>query len=143
MVAEYHGAGKTYPKISKPTPIYVNGRPIGQVVGDTFRKTITGSRHLLRTPKAICFDRSTLWDAAAAGATRAEIYDSESRTTYTATLETIDTFSFPVNRGHNAQVGLRLEYWSVNGATPVAEQRAAQTNQEREDLQLSLFGEVQ
>jgi hypothetical protein len=30
----------------------------------------------------------------------------------------------------------------VNGATPVAVAKAAQTNQERKELQLSLFGEV-
>jgi hypothetical protein len=127
--------------VKSPTPIYANGRVIGRVVGDTFHKSITGSRHLLRTPRAICFDRSTLHDAAAAGATRVEIYDSESRTTYTATLATIDAYSFPVRRGHGDQVGVALVYWSVNGAPPVAEQRAAATNQEREELQLSLFGE--
>src|SRR5690606_12631138 len=54
--------------INSPTPIYANGRVIGQVVGDTFRKIISGSKHMLRTPKAICFDRSTLRDAVAAGA---------------------------------------------------------------------------
>ncbi len=141
MVHQYRGAGKPYPKTSKPTPIYANGYVIGQVVGDTFRKTISGSKHLLRTPKAVCFDRSTLLAAAAAGATRVEIYDREIGTTYTATLETINTHSIPVNRGHNPQVGLTLDRWSINGATPVAEQRAAQTNQERNDLQMTLFGE--
>lgn len=141
MIPQDHGAGKPYPKISKPTSIYANERVIGQVVGDTFRKSIIGNKHLLRSPKAICFDRSTLRDAAAAGATRVEIYDRESGTTYTVTLETIDTCSFPVRRGHNDQVGVTLDQWSINGATPVAEQRAAQTNQAREDLQLGLFGD--
>jgi hypothetical protein len=142
MVSQYRGEGKTYPKISKPTPIYANGIVIGRVVGDTFRKTIIGSKHLLRTPKAICFDRSTLRDAAAAGATCVEIFDSETRTIYKATLDTIHRCSFPVRRGHGDQVGVTLDNWSINGAVPVAEQRIAQSNQERIDLQLSLFGEA-
>jgi hypothetical protein len=71
-----------------------------------------------------------------------EIYDRESGTTYTATLATIDAHSFPVHRGHGDQVGVTLDHWSVNGAIPVAEQRAAQTNQERNDLQMTLFGEM-
>jgi hypothetical protein len=35
-----------------------------------------------------------------------------------------------------------LEHWAINGATPVAMAKAAQTNLERKELQLSLFGEV-
>lgn len=125
--------------INTHTPIYLDQRVIGQVAGDTFRKSIVGSKHLLRSPRAICFDRSTLRDAAAAGATRVEIVDRESRTVYRALLSTIDAYSFPVRRGHGDQVGLALDRWSINGATPVAERRAAQTNQEREDLQMSLL----
>jgi hypothetical protein len=115
---------------------------IGNVRGDTFCKTVTGSKHFLRSPKAICFDRSTLRDAAAAGATCAAIFDRETGNTYTATLATIDAHSFPVHRGHGDQIGVPLDYWSINGATPAAMQRAAATNQERNDLQLSLFGEL-
>jgi hypothetical protein len=134
-------AGRNVPA-NPNTPIYIGQRVIGNVRGDTFCKTVTGSKHFLRSPKAICFDRSTLRDAAAAGATCAAIFDRETGTTYTAALATIDAYSFPVHRGHGDQVGVPLDHWSVNGATPVAEQRAAQTNQERNELQLSLFGEV-
>jgi hypothetical protein len=123
--------------------IYVNGRVVGYVANGTFYKRIRGSTQLLRSPKAICFDRSTLIDAADAGATCAEIFDYESRTTYTATFETIHTYSIPVRRGHGDQVGLPMNYWSINGAIPVAERPTAQTNnEERESLQLSLFGEA-
>lgn len=126
----------------QPTPIYANGRVIGQVAGDIFRKSIQGSKHLLRSPKAICFDRSTLRDAVAAGATRAEIYDRESGTAYTATIDRLRERCFPVHRGHGEQVGMTLDHWSINGAVPLADQRAAATNQERENLQLNLFGET-
>jgi hypothetical protein len=125
------------------TPIYVNGRVIGYVTGDTFHKTITGSKHLLRIPcAAIGFDRCTLRDASKAGATHVVIVDRETGTTYSATFETIDRHGFSVRRGHGDQVGLALDHWSINGANPVIEQRAAATNQERNDLQMTLFGEA-
>jgi hypothetical protein len=124
------------------TPIYISQRVIGVVAGDTFRKSITGSKHILRRPRAIAFDRCTLLDAAAAGATCAAILDRETGITYSISFETIDRHSFPVHRGHGDQVAVTLEHWSVNGATPVAVASVAQTNLERKELQLSLFGEV-
>jgi hypothetical protein len=126
----------------KSTPIYAGNRVIGHVTGDTFHKSILGSKHILRTPRAICFDRSTLYDAAQAGATCAVIVDRERGTVYTATFATIRAYSFPVLRGYGDQVGVPLDHWSINGATPVAEGRAAATNGARKDLQLTLFGEV-
>jgi hypothetical protein len=124
------------------TPIYVGQRVVGVVAGATFKKTISGSKHLLRRPRAIAFERSTLRDAAAAGATCAAILDRETGATYTILFETIHRHSFPVLRGHGDQVAVTLEHWSMNGAAPAATQRAAATNREREALQLGLFGEV-
>jgi hypothetical protein len=127
---------------SNHTPIYVAQRVIGVVAGDTFHKTITGSKHILRRPRAIAFDRCTLRDAAAAGATCAAILDRETHATYTISFETIDRHSFPVLRGHGDQIAVTLEHWAINGATPAAVAKAAQTNLERKELQLSLFGEA-
>jgi hypothetical protein len=121
-------------------PIYIAQRVIGVVAGATFHKTISGSKHMLRRPPAIAFERCTLRDAAAAGATCAAILDRETGTTYAISFETIDRHSFPVLRGHGDQVAVTLEHWSMNGATPVAMAKAAQTNQERKELQMSLFG---
>jgi hypothetical protein len=130
------------PRRNKNTPIYIAQRVIGVVVGDTFHKTISATKHILRRPRAIAFDRCTLRDAAAAGATRIEVLDRETHATYTISFETIHANSFPVLRGHGDQVAVTLEHWSVNGATPVAVASVAQTNLERKELQLSLFGEV-
>jgi hypothetical protein len=131
-------AGRNAPA-KQNKPIYVNGRVIGYVTAGAFSKAIAGSKHMLRSPRAICFDRCTVRDAAAAGATFAAILDRETGKTYTASFETIDEYGFAVRRGHGDQVGLALDFWSVNGATPLAEQRAAQTNQERKELQVSFF----
>lgn len=141
FIMTQHSAGRNA-SANSSTPIYIGQRVIGYVRGDTFRKTITGSKHLLQRPKAICFDRSSLRDATAAGATCAAIFDRETGTTYTATLATIDAHSFPVRRGFGDQVGVSLDHWSINGAMPVAKATVAQSNQERKELQLTLFGEV-
>jgi hypothetical protein len=123
-------------------PIYIAQRVIGVVAGVTFHKTISATKHMLRRPKAIAFDRCTLRDAAAAGATCAAILDRETGITYSISFETIDRHSFPVHRGHGDQIAVTLEHWAINGATPAAVASVAQTNQERKELQMSLFGEV-
>ena len=129
--------------VNKPpsVPIYLAGRdkPIGYVSGRTFCKTITGSKHMLRSPKAIAFDACTLDDAQRAGATHVRVTDAETGRTYTAPIADVRRYGFPVARGHGRQVALPLDRYSVDGETPEAERRAAATNQERKDLQLGLF----
>ena len=123
-------------------PIYLPGRdkPIGFVSGGRFCKTITGSKHMLRSPKAIAFDVCTLDDAERAGASHVSVTDSETGRTYCAPIDDVRRFGFPVVRGHGRQVALPLDRYSVNGEPPEAERRAAATNQERKELQLGLFG---
>jgi hypothetical protein len=127
---------------SSHTPVYIGQRVIGVVAGTTFHKTISGSKHILRRPRAIAFDRCTLRDAAAAGAICAAILDKETNTEYAISFEAIHRYSFPVLRGHGDQVAVTLEHWAINGATPVAVASVAQSNQERKELQLSLFEAV-
>ena len=123
-------------------PVYLPGRdkPIGYVSGGHFRKTISGSKHMLRSPKAIAFDVCTLDDAQRAGASHVSVTDSETGRTYCAPIDDVRRFGFPVARGHGRQVALTLDRYSVDGEPPEAERRAAATNQERKDLQLGLFG---
>ena len=108
-------------------PVYLPGRdkPIGYVSGQFFRKTIVGSKHMLRSPKAIAFELCTLDDAEKAGATHVSITDSETGRTYCAPIATVRRYGFPVVRGHGRQVALPLDYYSIDGATPVAEQRGS------------------
>ncbi len=135
----HQSGGKINRTPSTRTPIYVGRVIVGQVDGATFRKTITGSKHLLQRPRAICFDRSTLNDAQAAGATRAEILDRATGTIYVTTFETINIYAFPVHRGYGDQVGVTLDHWSVNGAQPVAERQAAIRAAKHESAQPALF----
>lgn len=137
MVA--HPAGRFKPQDSSKA-IYLNGKAVGYVRRGVFRKTVNSSRHFLRTPPAICYDRSTLSDAEAAGATRLEVRDADTNFSYSAPLAVFWAHCFPVLRGHGDQVGMHLDYWSVGGETPIAEKRAGQTNKERLGLQPGLFG---
>jgi hypothetical protein len=107
-------------------PIRAGGRIVGHVSSDTFRKTISGSKHLLRKPAAIAFDLSTLDDAEAAGAVFAEVTDRETGRAWRASIAHIRRRGFDVNRGHGRQVALVLSEWRT-GDEPATEQ-------------LSLFG---
>jgi hypothetical protein len=112
------------------------------VSGHFFLKTIIGSKHILRKPPAIAFDRSTLDDAERAGATHVSVTDSETGKTYSAPIATIRRNGFDVARGYGNQIALTLDRYAIDGAQPKAEQQAAATNQERKELQPGLFGEV-
>ena len=127
---------------TRAIPIFLRGtdKVIGRVIGGTFAKVIQGSRHLLRTPAALGFDLSTLEDAERAGAVDVAVTDSDTGRVYRQTIETIRRYGFPVTRGHGRQWALSLDHYSVDGAQPDAERRAADTNQQRKELQLGLFG---
>ena len=122
-------------------PIFLNGRVIGHVRDGVFEKTLARSRHFLRRPPAIAFDRATLRDARRAGAMRVRIVERERGDVYEATIDEIERYGFPVQRGFGDQVALHLSRWSVNGRPP----RTARTNAETKALQPGLFdqGEVE
>ena len=96
-------------------PIYTKYRksPVGNVYPgrETFRKTIRGSKHLLRQPPAIAFDTSTLYDAQAAGAVWCEVEDTETRTTYRAKIDRILEKGTAFNRGWGDQIYLEIGFW--------------------------------
>ncbi|MCL4833499.1 MAG: hypothetical protein KJZ86_13735 [Caldilineaceae bacterium] len=131
----YNGA-KRHPE---KTPIFVAGRstPIGFVQGNVFCKWIQGSKHILRTPRAIAFDRSTLADAERAGAVFAQVTDDETKTVYRARIDAIWTHGFSVNRGYGSQIGLTLNRFDVNGKPAAA---TFESNKAIQAAQPSLFG---
>ena len=92
-------------------PIYVRGRVVGTVENGIFRKSIKGSVHLLRKPRAIAFDISTLHDAARAGATQVEITDVENGKIYLARIDDILRDGRRFNRGHGWQIYYLLSRW--------------------------------
>lgn len=101
----------------KSIPVFARnvGKPIGHVVGDEFRKTVRGSVHFLRRPRAIAFDTSTLQDAEQYGASIVVVQDAETGKVYRASLGTVRQHGFTLDRGHNQQIALPLERWSTTG----------------------------
>jgi len=109
------------------TPVRVGRHVVGHARGDTFYKVLQPA-HFLRKPPAICFDVSSLADAAALGARKAHVTDAQTKHVYQAVFSTIRANGFPVRRGFGEQVGLELRYWQTGGGQ-LAEQ-------------LSLFGDA-
>ena len=120
------------------TPIFCNGHIVGKVTARTFCKTISGSKHLLRKPAAVAFDRSTLRDARDAGALAVVVTDRETGKSYKATIDDVETHGFPVFRGFGSQVALAVSRFSVDGKEPEAAQ-VYQSNTDRKQAQASLF----
>lgn len=112
---------------------------VGQVRGVIFYKTVQGSKHFLRKPRAIAFDVATLDAAERAGAIAVCVTDSETGDRYAARIETLRRYGFPVVRGFGRQVALLIEQFAINGQPPRRPAGMPTTNQERQDLQPGLF----
>jgi hypothetical protein len=99
--------------MSNYTLIHAGSKVVGKVVGETFQKTIHGSKHFLRTPPAIALDFQSLIEAEKAGARKIQIFDLESQKTYHASIEHIRRVGFELNRGFGKQLALSLDEWIV------------------------------
>ena len=101
------------------TPIYSgDGRVVGEVRNDIFYKCVKASVHFLRQPPAIAFDIVSLQSAAEAGAESVEVLDTESGRVYQTSIGNIWANGRRFNRGHNDQIFLVLNRWSVDGKSP-------------------------
>lgn len=143
----YPSRGGKYARTPKSTAIYVDHRGkeicVGQVIGRTFTKHIQGSKHILRTPRAIALDVQNIIDAEKAGATDVHVIDNETNRVYIASFAHFKAKCFRVQRGDGHQLGLTLDQWSIDGQQPEAERKAeAQAIKTRAAsmTQLSLFG---
>jgi hypothetical protein len=98
------------------TPIYCNGRVIGEVTEDIFRKTVTRNKHLFRKYDGYAFDIDTLRQAEHAGAKFVEIRERDTCNTFKVAIETIYQYgiSLPDN-GFGKQICLPLKYWRCDG----------------------------
>jgi hypothetical protein len=100
---------------SNSTPIRASGHVVGKVKGDTFYKTIDGSRHFLRVPPAICFDEKSLKEAEQAGAVHVAVTDRETGKAYHASIRFVWENGFKVNRGFGNQIALPFDKWQITG----------------------------
>jgi hypothetical protein len=98
-----------------------DGKIIGKICGETFRKIVRASKHFLHTPPAIANDLDALAQAKERGARVCEVVDRETGHTYRASIARIWENGFSVNRGHNAQIALALNEWARD-AEPTTDQ---------------------
>jgi hypothetical protein len=84
----------------------------GKVKDGVYRKVVFGSRHLLRVPRSWCIDCDDL-AAVDNQATVIDVYDEESKITYSTSIEFFKAHAFRVSRGHGPQLGLEIRQWSI------------------------------
>lgn len=111
----------------------------GEVSGDTYSKTVKGSRHMLRSPRSWAIDSADLAEAERQGATRVEIFDAETGLVYTATIATIRARGLAVNRGFGKQTALPLQHWGVIGDLVISGISAVKSDRQPQKRQLCLF----
>ena len=99
------------------TRIFVSSRCVGVVHGDTFKKTIKGSKHILHTPPALALAVESLEQAKRAGARQIVVTDAETGRVYRVSLEYFYKHSFNIRRGgFEPQLALPLDHWEVTTA---------------------------
>jgi hypothetical protein len=106
-----HGNGKKRKHRVIGTVIKVNGRTVGQVVGDTFVKDIA-NRHMLTTPPAIANNIQALHDAERAGALFCEFTNTDTGIVYRAPIAKIWDCGKEFNFGWGDQIYLTLSNWT-------------------------------
>lgn len=94
--------------------IFTSGRVVGEVVGEVFKKNISGSRHILHKPRAIALSVESLTQAEKVGAHEIQITDKESGDLYTCPLDRFKEHAFPIQRGgFEPQMALPLDRFDV------------------------------
>ena len=97
---------------SSGVSIRVGKYVVGCVRGDTFYKTVSGSKHFKRIPAGISNDVSVIDDALNAGASWVEVTDRETGRTYRASIELINEKGIRFNEGFGNQINLLFQYWT-------------------------------
>lgn len=95
-------------------PIRVGKFIVGYVRGDTFYKTLSGSKHFKRKPAGIANDVSVINDALSAGASWVEVTDRETGQIYRASIELINSMGIRFNEGFGNQINLLFQYWTTS-----------------------------
>lgn len=108
----------------KPQPVRrSDGRAVGVVVGDEYRRTLR-PEHVLQTPPAIAADVEVLAQAEALGAV-VGVWTLPDGSTATLSLAEFRRRGFPLNRGFGDQLAVPLSAFSrVRVGTPGAAQLA-------------------
>jgi hypothetical protein len=107
----------------------------------TLIRRLRGSKHLLRSPQAICFDASIIEQAQYLGCQSIEVKDIETNIVYRVQFTDFKEKAISINRGFGSQLALPLTYWASSGGKPwnVTPIPVRQMALEVENPQLALF----
>lgn len=94
----------------------LNGKVVASLRNGVLRRNIRGSKHILRLPPAIAFDRCIIEEARREGCREIEVTDTESDRVYTLDFADFEKHAFPIDRGFGAQLGCELRWWNVRKA---------------------------
>jgi len=93
------------------------GKFIGKITGETFKKSVCRSKHMLREPEAWAIDSEVVRTLEILGTCRkVVVYDYENNFLYEVDFATFIEKSFTIERGHGAQKALPLTYWKFKFA---------------------------
>lgn len=94
--------------------VTVKGKQVGYVIGDIFRKRVKASKHFLRKPPAIAFDKASIDIAKEYGATKIRVLDIEDDVIYSATMWDLENNGFDIDRGYGKQVAMLKSKWNTD-----------------------------
>ncbi|MFC2017882.1 hypothetical protein ACFLTQ_01075 [Chloroflexota bacterium] len=86
---------------------------IGHLEGNKFIKTVSGSKHMLRQPRAWAVDAEVFDNEVIPNATEIIIKDREGCQEYHASIETFDRLKGQLDRGFGRQYYLTLNHWQI------------------------------
>ena len=100
--------------MSKNKPVYVNGRVVGRIEGNTFYKTIRKGLYL-ESPPGIAFEETSIDDAIKMGASKVEVKDTDTGVIYRAPIAIVLEKGMPLDRQWGKQIALLMRYWDYEG----------------------------
>jgi hypothetical protein len=91
-----------------------NGKVVGIYEKGMLKKTVIGSKHMLKEPKGWAWDTCILAQAESRGYSITEVYDKESGIVYQASFDDFHKHGVRFNRGYGPQMCLPLQHWRVS-----------------------------
>ena len=106
--------GKSIPRKQEDGKAIIgsNGKVVGVVMKDTLHKRVNSSKHFLRKPPAIAFDKDCIDKAKKLGATKIMVHDIDTKKRFMANYKEFEEHSIKLNRGFGEQLALPISMWN-------------------------------
>tara|TARA_R100001377_G_scaffold65994_1_gene41276 strand:+ start:7728 stop:8150 length:423 start_codon:yes stop_codon:yes gene_type:complete len=95
------------------TIIGSNGKVVGVVMKDTLHKRVNSSKHFLRKPPAIAFDKDCIEKAKKLGAIKIMVHDLDTKKRFMANYKEFERHAIKLNRGFGEQLALPISMWNI------------------------------